>query len=89
MIGRDADLYASGHSHYLTESSLTRQFTTKFKKPGVKTIHFVNTGSFLDGHQQGKRSYAEKMGLAPMPIGYIKATFNPFGDGIQAEKIIV
>ena len=63
MIGRDADLYASGHSHYLTESSLTRQFTTKFKKPGVKTIHFVNTGSFLDGHQPGKRSYAEKMGL--------------------------
>lgn len=60
-MARDADIFASGHSH--------RIFAVPAIKEGLtnKPILFCNSGSYLKDPK-----YAEDMGLPPLPIGHLE-----------------
>lgn len=84
-----ADLYVCGHTHdmYVT-SSIIDTMTSKGNY-AQKNIIFGNTGTFLRGHIEGKRSYAEKRGYKPNKIGYLDAIYNPTTRMISMQEVIM
>jgi hypothetical protein len=70
LVYPGCDLYLCGHTH-AKGPIMPIVFTTfnEALKRTVKEMNFVYTGSFLDGHTQGVKSYAEEKAYAPLPLG--------------------
>jgi predicted phosphodiesterase len=84
-----ADLYLCGHTHDMcVTSSIIDTMTTKGNY-AQKTIYFGNTGTFLNGHIEGQRSYAEKRGYKPCKIGYLKAVYDPVLRSISMQEVLL
>jgi hypothetical protein len=65
-----ASLILAGHTH--AKGPVMPQVSTTFNdafKPVRREINFVYTGSFLNGHVAGLKSYAEERAYAPLPLG--------------------
>jgi len=84
------DLYLCGHTH--AKGPIMPQITTDYNesmKKVSKEMNFVYTGSFLDGHAEGIKSYAEEKGYAPLPLGspFIRLEFKHAGNSSDETKI--
>jgi len=69
-VYQGCDLYLCGHTH--TKGPIMPIVFTTFNdgmKQVSREMNFVYTGSFLDGHMDGVKSYAEEKAYAPLPIG--------------------
>lgn len=79
-----------GHSHDLLDNVSKEISMSRFGHMCLKNIYTGSTGSFLSGIMEGDGvAYPEQAGYRPLPIGYLRVSFNPKEYGIKIEKVIM
>ena len=68
----DFDIIAEGHTHKLGLNVSVDRLKVNSNDLRQHRQYQIATGSFLTNFDVGSTNYAERMGLRPLPIGYIK-----------------
>lgn len=87
-----ADIYAQGHTHYLSYTERLQHYAQKYGGSlnlKEKELFFINTGSYLKSYTQGNYCYSEKASYPPQPTGCVKMTLTLTSRGKKLKAEIL